>query len=366
MLRRPGRPLALLVPALLIPALAACGSDGSDTDQSVISAVEVTGEAGEQPEVVWNEQVTQTGDLETEVLREGDGADITEDSAVLVQYVLSNGYTKKTAISTYADDAPEVLDLDAEELPDIFSEALVGQQVGARVAVGFESSELFGEVGNPALDVNNKDALLLVIDVLGPTPVDVPQAEEGEGIAPDLVLDEDGVPQSMLFKGIPKPTGELQVETVVEGGGPVVRKGDTVMVDYIGSVYAKPKPFDTSFDDAPAAFPLRPASQGGVIPGWVQGLSGQTVGSRVWLAIPPALGYGPEGNEGAKINGTDTLYFLIEILGVAPRTAAADEADKAAKKAAAEAQAELTEQQSATPSPAVSPSPSDQESPAEQ
>ncbi len=44
---------------------------------------------------------------------------------------------------------------------------------------------------------------------------------------------------------------------------------------------------------------------------------GQTVGSRVVVAIPPELGYGKEGNPQAGIKGTDTLYFVVDILGAA-------------------------------------------------
>ena len=35
------------------------------------------------------------------------------------------------------------------------------------------------------------------------------------------------------------------------------------------------------------------------------------------LAIPPELGYGEEGNEQAGIKGTDTLYFVVDILAAA-------------------------------------------------
>ena len=56
---------------------------------------------------------------------------------------------------------------------------------------------------------------------------------------------------------------------------------------------------------------------GQVVKGWDQALVGQTAGSRVVLAIPPALGYGKGGNEQARIKGTDTLYFVVDILGVA-------------------------------------------------
>jgi peptidylprolyl isomerase len=171
-----------------------------------------------------------------------------------------------------------------------------------------------GPSGNSQLGISNADPLLLVFDVLGPDSVDEPYAEEGTGFAPDLVLDEDGKPESMRFKDRPRPTGRLQVQVVVEGDGEVVKKSDVVMVDYLGSVYAKPKPFDGSYDGDPLV-----QSLSGLVPGWQEALAGKTVGSRVWMALPPRFGYGASGNEGAGIKGTDTIYFLVDILARAPK-----------------------------------------------
>ncbi len=54
-----------------------------------------------------------------------------------------------------------------------------------------------------------------------------------------------------------------------------------------------------------------------MLTGWNEGLTGVTVGSRVMLVIPPALGYGPEGGQAsAGIKKTDTLVFVIDVLGV--------------------------------------------------
>ena len=38
------------------------------------------------------------------------------------------------------------------------------------------------------------------------------------------------------------------------------------------------------------------------------------VGSRVLIAVPPDQGYGEAGNPDAGIKGTDTLYFVIDVL----------------------------------------------------
>ena len=53
---------------------------------------------------------------------------------------------------------------------------------------------------------------------------------------------------------------------------------------------------------------------GEVPPGFEEGLTGQKVGSRVMLVIPPDKGYGAQGNSQAGISGTDTLVFVVDIL----------------------------------------------------
>ena len=48
------------------------------------------------------------------------------------------------------------------------------------------------------------------------------------------------------------------------------------------------------------------------VPGFVEAISGQKVGSQVLVVIPPALGYGEEGND-HELAGK-TLVFVIDIL----------------------------------------------------
>ena len=54
-----------------------------------------------------------------------------------------------------------------------------------------------------------------------------------------------------------------------------------------------------------------------VITGWDKTLVGQHVGSEVVLEIPPKDGYGKAGSSQADIKGTDTLYFVVDIVGAA-------------------------------------------------
>ena len=108
---------------------------------------------------------------------------------------------------------------------------------------------------------------------------------------------------------------ELESEVLKRGKGPAVKKGDLLVADYLGKNYRSGKVFDNSYDrGVPAAFTLKSGS-GGVISGWVKGLAGVPVGSRVQLVIPPREGYGKTGNEAAGIKGTDSRVFVIDVLG---------------------------------------------------
>ena len=88
------------------------------------------------------------------------------------------------------------------------------------------------------------------------------------------------------------PAG-LKVVELFEGNGPMVRRGDTVTVNYHGVVWGKDTPFDSSFDrHQPATFGI---GVGQVIKGWDQTVPGHNVGSRLVVSIPPEYGYGSRG-----------------------------------------------------------------------
>jgi peptidylprolyl isomerase len=104
-----------------------------------------------------------------------------------------------------------------------------------------------------------------------------------------------------------------QVRTLVEGDGPRVGARDSVTVDYVGVNGRSGQVFDSSWQRGQqATFALGP----GMIEGFNQALTGQTVGSRVLAAVPPASGYGPGGNPQAGIRGGDTLVFVVDIRDV--------------------------------------------------
>jgi FKBP-type peptidyl-prolyl cis-trans isomerase 2 len=109
-----------------------------------------------------------------------------------------------------------------------------------------------------------------------------------------------------------EPPAEGETTPPAEGdvGGASTPEGEDTATDDSGSGEsgdAEPYVFDNSYDrGAAASFSLNQ-----VIEGWKEGLSGQTVGSRVLLSIPPDQGYGAQ--EGHDLQN-DTLVFVVEIV----------------------------------------------------
>ena len=312
--RTPVRTLAISAALVLgLSTLAACGDDSSDGGDGGkdLSSVTFGGEAGKAPEVKFDGELV-ADDVESKVLIEGDGEKAESGQTVKAHVWLGNGFSQKQVLSTWETGQPENLPL-GEDLSEPLKEALEGRAVGSRVAVLASAEDSFGEYGNPDLGIGNKDSVLWVVDLVGiaPKPLDGPRGKKQTPAswAPTLELDGDE-PTGFDFAGT-KPNGKLRSTVLVKGDGAAVKKGQSITVNYLGQVWKGKEPFDQSFNAEPANFPI---GVGSVVKGWDQSLVGATVGSRMIVEIPPALGYGKEGRE-PNIKGTDTMYFVIDILG---------------------------------------------------
>jgi FKBP-type peptidyl-prolyl cis-trans isomerase len=107
------------------------------------------------------------------------------------------------------------------------------------------------------------------------------------------------------------PVSELKIEDLKIGSGAAVKKGDKVIVDYVGTLTDGTK-FDSSNDhNIDFTFTV---GAGEVIAGWDQGLIGMKVGGSRKLTIPPALGYGDRAV--GPIPANSTLIFTIDLLKI--------------------------------------------------
>lgn len=98
---------------------------------------------------------------------------------------------------------------------------------------------------------------------------------------------------------------------IKKGTGDEVAEGDAVTLDYVAVNGRTGKTFDSSFKSgSPLTTTLK---SGAVLPGFVKGLKGQKVGSRVLIAIPPKDGFGA-ANKQLGLKATDTMVFLMDIV----------------------------------------------------
>jgi FKBP-type peptidyl-prolyl cis-trans isomerase len=193
---------------------------------------------------------------------------------------------------------------------------LEGSRVGSRLLLTIPPKDGFGAQGNTQIKVTGKDTLLLVVDVVGAYKKTAgahgtPEAVNGTGL-PTVGTSAPATAPPVHLPATSPPT-TLQVQTLIQGSGPVVKKNKLLIAQYEGLIWRTGKVFDSSWKrGVPAGFEI---GSGAVIKGWDTGLVGKRIGSRVLLVVPPAEGYGAQGSSQAGIKGTDTLVFVVDILG---------------------------------------------------
>jgi peptidylprolyl isomerase len=103
----------------------------------------------------------------------------------------------------------------------------------------------------------------------------------------------------------------LIIKDLVEGSGTEAKKGDLLVVHYIGTLEDGTK-FDSS-RERNAVFEFS-VGAGQVIKGWDLGLLGMKKGGIRILTIPPELGYG--SSVAGPIPPNSTLIFEIQLLEI--------------------------------------------------
>jgi peptidylprolyl isomerase len=301
-----GTPIAILVIALGVAGIIYANQTPS---------VAVTGTFGKPPTVTIP-KTKPPATLQVTDLINGHGGRVQRgDLAVadLVGYAW-NGTTHKRVISSFSNGQPAGLPI-GQTIPGL-DKSLTGKTAGSRLLLSIPPKDGFGSAGSQQLGVTGSDTLVFVVDVLGSYPKTASahgqQQPVGNPGLPSLSAPAAGsAPSVTIPKAAPPQT--LQAKTLIQGTGPQVGKGKLIVAQYEGLIWRTGKVFDSSWQHGvPAAFPI---GTGKVIPGWDQGLTGQRVGSRVLLVMPPNQGYGSQGNPQAGITGTDTLVFVVDIVG---------------------------------------------------
>jgi peptidylprolyl isomerase len=320
-----------LVPAALglvvAVGLAGCGTSSSSTATSGgssptssasttglgIDSVTFSGGFGSAPTLKFGGALTSSATT-SKTLITGKGPKVQPGDSLILHTVIADGSTQKTVANSYADHQPQVVSLD-KNVSSMFLNALVGQTVGSRVVVYTPAAAVFGAQGDPQLGIGSTDNVLIVFDLIAEPLAKPDGAKHGAPAWAPKLVSKGGIINGLDFRKAPKPDGRLRSATLRTGSGPKLKAGQTFFARYLGEVYKGTKPFDQNFDaQGPTPFQI---GVGAVVAGWDKTLVGQHVGAQVLIAIPPKDGYGPKGQPSVGIKGTDTLYFVVDIVGAA-------------------------------------------------
>ncbi len=274
------------------------------TPSKDLSAVKASGAYGKQPKVdfkaPWGIEETKT-----EVLAEGKGAEVPEAGPVEVNYYGVNGRTGKVFDESFSKGQSIAFDVDGV-IPG-FKKGLVGQKQGSRVVIAMPGKDGYDQSGGTQDgSIQVGDTLIFVVDIVA-LPLSGPQ---GEAVKPaaglPTVADKAGKPEITIPKS--DPPNDLKAQTLIKGKGKKVTEADQVTINYRWVAWKDGRLLEETYGAKPATTALA-----GLLPGMVKGLTGQTVGSRVLLVVPPAQGY-PDGNEKPKIEKGETLVLVVDLL----------------------------------------------------
>jgi peptidylprolyl isomerase len=96
---------------------------------------------------------------------------------------------------------------------------------------------------------------------------------------------------------------KIKITPIIQGTGPVVKKGQTLTANYVAATYKDGKVIDSSWKGGqPFSTPI---GVGQVIPGWDNSIPGQRIGSRLQIDVPAAQAYGAKQGD---------LRFIVDLL----------------------------------------------------
>jgi peptidylprolyl isomerase len=316
----PRRRLARLLAAFLAVAgvgglLAGCGGGSTPQDLPTVS-----GAVGEQAAITIPHGVTAPTSVVSSVLMQGNGAQLANGDAVVVNYTLMDWTGAKLIGSTYSTDKTpnktQEFVLGSSTSLTSWNQVLPHVTIGSRVEIVTPPSGAFGANGATAYGITGKDDLIYVLDVVGAYPgtADITgtmAAQTDAGLPKVSGNPGAAAPTVTIPTGTAAPTTATS-KVLIPGSGARIATDQRLMVQYVGVDWNTGKQFDSSFAQKQITSFVFGSTT--VISGWNTGLAGRHVGDRVLLVIPAAAAYGSKGVPAAGIRGGDTLVFVVDIV----------------------------------------------------
>jgi peptidylprolyl isomerase len=308
--------LSVVAVLALGSSLAACGSEDSNSGGDFGKAgIKVTSDFGQKPTITHREGEPDKA-LVTEVLKEGDGAEVKKGELLTANYLGQIWRDGKVFDNSYDRGAPSSFPIGVGGVIAGWDEGLVGKKLGSRVLLSIPSDKGYKETGNEQAGIKGDDTLIFVVDLVSTA-------------ANDTKLDADPVaaPATKF-----KVTGELSAEpkvtvpaaskppakpgkpvVIATGKGKPIEKGSQLIGRYVVYDYAGKKQASTwDGQQGQAGAPTDqlqvgpgPSGQAGAL----DGLAGIPIGSRVLVELPAS-----KDQAGKTVNA----FAVIDILNAFP------------------------------------------------
>jgi len=284
-----------------------------------LGAVTVVGAANRQPTLHYPVPLVSTTTV-AKALVTGKGPKVAAGQEVTIDYTGYVGNTGTLFQSSYTGKKTFTFTASTASVIPGFVKSVVGFPVGSRVLVAIDPADGYGPAGQPQAGIPAAATLLFVVDIHAARTVLV--HAEGAAVAPrrglPAVTVKNGVPTAIAKPVGAPPTG-LLVAPLVVGTGPKLTLTKPLVFQYIVDLWTTDArngaSISSSWSAGPVTVPVLGApSTGnaqGLLPALKTALTGATVGSRLLVVVPPALGY-PKGN--GPIKKTDTTVWCLDVL----------------------------------------------------
>ncbi len=310
---------ALVVTATIgATALTACAASEATCvnplGDGIASSVSATGPLGSAPTIDFPLPLVGK-DSSTATISTGDGDLIRDGNYVDFEATVLNGADKTVlTATTYGANGSSAQRIGIQVGNNVLADSFLCHRVGERFALVGTIGDIFGATGGNGVDPTA--TAVVVFDVLAAYPHTAQgETQLGTDGLPAVTSAPDGRPGIAIPNWAP-PT-ELRVGTLIKGGGAVVAQGDALVIHDLGVTWGK-SVFENTWDtDHPKTILVQSAVDNGgvgVVPGLAQALVGQTIGSRVVVVVPAALGY-PDGTQPQEIPAGSVLVYVVDILG---------------------------------------------------
>ena len=292
------------------PAASATPSGSATPKPTIVpstntDAITVTGEFGKTPTVTvpspWAIDTSQA-----RVLIPGTGPELTATSMVEINYHGVNGRSGQVFDESFSSGQTATFPLTG--VITGFATTLKGQKVGSRVLIAITGPDGYDQAGgSPDAGIEVGDTLIFVVDIIsatlpGPSGASVTPAAglptvTGDLNKPVVTVDSKATPPTTLV-----------VQPLITGTGRKLGANDGIQVNYAEVAWSTGKVVKQTYGYQPVTGTLD-----ATVPGWKDGLVGQTVGSRVLLVVPAAQAY-PGGNRKIGVKEGETMVYVIDIL----------------------------------------------------